>query len=116
MTNPAPSTVQATITGRAGSLSVLASAPAAYTAPVISGPSANARRRAACPVRSRLLAVVTVGWSLILDHIPEPLVRTRILDPLHLRGVRYPVDGMCLPGELTHPGDSCGDLPQMSGN
>src|SRR5258708_20690481 len=102
---------QTTMTARTEGLNVPPSVPAPYTTAVISGPKRNACRRARGPPPSDGPAV-TAGPSLVLNHIPEPLVRTRVLDPLHLGGVPGPVYGVGLSGELDHPGGRRGDLSE----
>src|SRR5260221_5431615 len=112
MTSPPARVPQTTMTARTEGLNVPPSVPAPYTTAVISGPKRNACRRARGPPPSDGPAV-TAGPSLVLNHIPEPLVRTRVLDPLHLGGVRGPVYGVGLSGELAHPGGCRGDLVQV---
>src|ERR1700733_6489330 len=120
-TSPAASARQQTATASGASRTAPASVPTAYSATVSGGPSRSARRRAvrtgsesdsteACELDGN-----AVG-SLILDHIPEPLVGTGVLDPLHLGRVRDPVDGVGLAGELAHAGDGRGDLLKVLGN
>src|SRR6185437_12496884 len=105
-TSPAARARQQTAMASGASRASPAAVPAAYSVTVVSGPRRSARRHAVGaapeldsagdgePVRD---AVMT---SLILDHIPQPLVGTRVLDALHLGRVRDPMDGVCLPGEL----------------
>src|SRR5258708_14987946 len=109
--SPPATALQLTMIARTDGRIVLPSVPVAYTTAAVSGPNRKAPR----PPGGEG-AAVTAGTSLVLDDIPEPLVRTRVLDPLHLRGVRGPVHGVCLSGELAHSGDRRGDLLQMLGD
>src|SRR5258706_16012681 len=111
MTAPPASALQMTMIARTWGRMAPPSVPAAYTAAAVSGPKRNPCRWARGPPPSEGPAV-TAGASLVLNDIPKPLVRARVLDPLHLRCVRRPVYGMGLPGELAPSADRPADLLQ----
>src|SRR5215469_5693884 len=114
MTSPPARALQITTTARTVGRIVPPSVPAPYSTAVINGPNWTARRSARGPPGAG--SATAAGPSLILNDIPEPLVRPRVLDPLHLGGMRGPVNGVRLPGELTHSGDCRGDLLQVLGD
>src|SRR5215471_12804019 len=111
MTSAPARALQMTTTARAAGRIVPPSVPAPYSTAVINGPYRTAPRSARRPPGAD--SASAAGASLILNDIPEPLVRPRVLDPLHLGGVRGPVYSVRLPGELAHSGDGRRDFLQV---